>query len=219
MLTAIRLSPRYATAHHVYAMASLLPLGRFDEAHDEISMAAQIQPHSSFILTCAGILCYFEHRYSQAVKHFDDALELEPQLSVAHWHRGWALQARGDIELAIESLERAVKLSPQPRPQILSALANAYVAGKRRSKAEKLMEQLQALRSSRYVSPFEFAVVYAGFNKKEETLKMLEAAIKDRTPAVTRLKFHPIFEHLTSESGFKRLLAQLGLNPSPQTEA
>ena len=46
---AISLDPRYATAHHWYAMSCLAPLGRLDEALDEMLVAQSLDPVSSIV--------------------------------------------------------------------------------------------------------------------------------------------------------------------------
>ena len=46
---AIGFDPRYATAHHWYAMSCLVPLGRLDEALDEMRIAQSLDPVSSIV--------------------------------------------------------------------------------------------------------------------------------------------------------------------------
>ena len=41
---AIALNPRYATAHHWYAASCLAPLGRLDEALEQIRTAQSLDP-------------------------------------------------------------------------------------------------------------------------------------------------------------------------------
>src|SRR5205814_3410388 len=44
---AIELDPRYPTAHHWYAVSCLAPLGKLDEARDEMTIAQALDPISS----------------------------------------------------------------------------------------------------------------------------------------------------------------------------
>ena len=46
---AIGLDPCYATAHHWYAMSCLVPMGRLDEALDEMRLAQSLDPVSSIV--------------------------------------------------------------------------------------------------------------------------------------------------------------------------
>jgi hypothetical protein len=48
-------------------------------------------------------------------------------------------------------------------------------------------------------------------------MQELEAAINDRTPAVTRLKAHPFFAELRGEKEFDRLLTLVGFESSDRT--
>lgn len=210
-LNAIDLDSKNPTAHHGYAMASLIPLERFTDARREISIAAALQPDSVFILTCVGIVCFYQHMYEDALHYFEEALYREPQFRLAHWHKGWALQAKGDVKGAIADLEKAAGVPPQPSPQIMSALANAYATYDKKVEAQRILQDLERLGKERYVSPFEFAVIYAGFRKHQKTFQKLDAAIEDRTPAVSRLRVHPLFTQLHKDPEFRRLLTKVGL--------
>ena len=46
---AIQLNPRYSTARHWYAMSCLVPMGRLDEALEQILLAQSLDPVSSII--------------------------------------------------------------------------------------------------------------------------------------------------------------------------
>src|SRR5207244_2317166 len=46
---AIALNPKYATAHHWFATSCLAPLGRLDEALDQVLVAQSLDPVSSIV--------------------------------------------------------------------------------------------------------------------------------------------------------------------------
>ena len=56
--------------------------------------------------------------YQQAIKDFDRAIELDPQLAEAYWGRGRTYHGLGDYQQAIKDFDRAIELDPK--------LAEAY---------------------------------------------------------------------------------------------
>jgi TolB-like protein/Tfp pilus assembly protein PilF len=215
-LTALELDPLYPTARHGYAMASLISLGRFDDAMEQISKAMNLEPCSPFIAMSAGVICFYAHQYDEAIGYLDVALKLDPHFRLAHWHRAWAFQAKGDLTRAIAGLT-IVDGFPSTTPQCISALGHAYARAGKRSEAKEVLARLNSMKANRYVSPYEFALVNLGLGERSLAMQELEAAINDRTPAVTRLKAHPFFAELRGEKEFDRLLTLVGFESSDRT--
>jgi tetratricopeptide (TPR) repeat protein len=55
---------------------------------------------------------------ARAIVDYDDAIELDPKLALAHLNRGIALEAKGNTDLAIADYDEAIRLDPK--------LASAY---------------------------------------------------------------------------------------------
>src|SRR5262249_37302711 len=81
---AIALDPNYPTAHHWYAEAYLMSMGRVDSAIAEIRKAQELDPLSPVIATDLGKELYFAHKYDEAIVAFRRALELDPDFVSAH---------------------------------------------------------------------------------------------------------------------------------------
>src|SRR5204862_5115448 len=70
---AIGLDPRYATAHHWYAVSCLAPLGRLDQATDEILLAQSLDPSSSIIARDLARVYYYKQDDETALDQCDHA--------------------------------------------------------------------------------------------------------------------------------------------------
>jgi tetratricopeptide (TPR) repeat protein len=79
---AIELNPNYATAHDGYAML-LSARGRFDEAVEQISKAAGLDPLSLIIAVHAGWPFYFARDFESAIRRFRKALDLDENRRMA----------------------------------------------------------------------------------------------------------------------------------------
>ncbi|GMW01229.1 MAG: hypothetical protein AMXMBFR84_23660 [Candidatus Hydrogenedentota bacterium] len=66
--------------------------------------------------------------YDGALKHYDEAIELDPELPEAHFNRGAALYKKGDMEGAKSAFENAIGQSPsgEVEAQSLYNLGNVH---------------------------------------------------------------------------------------------
>ncbi len=120
------------------------------------------------------------------------------------------MKQQGRYDEAIEEFKRAVTLSPNDYDN-LSGLAHAYALSGRRREAEDILRQLTELSKQRYVSAYDFALIYAALGRKDRALECLERAADEKAWLITHLKVEPRFDVLHSEQRFDELLRRVGL--------
>jgi tetratricopeptide (TPR) repeat protein len=111
---------------------------------------------------------------------------------------------------AIAEFQKASELSAG-NPYARGVLGHAYALPGDRNKALEIITQLDELSKSRYVAPFETALIWAGLDDKERTLEWLEKALEDRSWEVMWLKVDPRFDSLRSDPRFVDLLRRMNL--------
>ena len=79
------------------------------------------------------------------------------------------------------------------------------------SRALGVLDDLREISKHNYVSPYLFAVVYAGLNDKDQTLAWLDKALEDRSVFLIWQKVDPLFDHLRADPRFQTLLRRVGL--------
>ena len=77
---AISLNPRYATAHHWYAMSCLAPLGRLDEALDELMIAQSLDPVSSIVARDLAVIHFYRRDFEIGARAVRSHHRAEPAL-------------------------------------------------------------------------------------------------------------------------------------------
>ena len=110
---AISLDPRYATAHHWYAMSCLAPLGRLDEALEEMCVAQALDPVSSIVARDLAVIHFYRRDFETALEQCDHTIELNPHFAPAYWMLGVIQEQRKDFDESAAAFQRAVHLSPQ----------------------------------------------------------------------------------------------------------
>jgi len=200
----LRARPDCAHAHQAYAMMCLLPLGRFEEAIEQIHVARQLDPFALLTNAHVGATYYFAGRYDAAIEQLQATLELEPNYHLAHLGLAIAMEEKGLLDDAIVTLEKAKSLAGEIMP-IWGALGYIYARAGRTRDAEAVLQELFALERVRYISPLDFALVYQGLGRIEEAFESLEKAAADKCGRLAWALIDPRHKNLRSTPRFQGL--------------
>jgi len=203
---AIDLNPNYATAHDGYAMF-LCGRGRFGEALEQTTKAADLDPLSLIIPVHAGWPAFFARDYDAAIKRFRKALELDEHFIPAHGWLGMALGQQQRFEEAIDTFERALEV--ERVPILMAMLAHTHAIAGNRDKAQAILTTLRELSTTRYISPYDIAVVHAGLGDTRAALLQLEAAYEDHSSWLVFLAHDPRLEGLREDPVFREIANKL----------
>jgi len=111
---------------------------------------------------------------------------------------------------AMRFLQNCVRIT-RGRPSMVALLGHAYAAANRRSEAQTILRQLNALSKERYVPSYSVAAIYAALGDKEEALARLERAYNERDSWMDYLGLDPRLDSLRSEPRFANLLRRMNL--------
>lgn len=204
---AIQDNPSYATAYQRYSLY-LIAMGRTADSVAQINKARELDPLSISINFSLGWRFYMSRQYDRAIQQLRNTLEMDPSYELPHLVLGMSYAKNGDFALAIPELRKAVELS-HGTPLMTSALANAYARSGNKAEAERLLADLSAESKKQYVSPYYFAVIYAGLGKSEEAIDWLDKAYADRSNGLVFLKVEPELDDLRSNPRFVALQRKL----------
>jgi len=207
---AISLDPHYPTAHHWYAMSCLAPMGRLDEARDQMQLAQSLDPVSAIIARDLTMVHYYRRDFEAALDQCDHTIELNPHFSPAYWTLGLIQEQRKDFDESAAAFQRAVHLSPRS-PRMHGALGRTFALSGKRKMAMGILRKLRELARRRYVSPFEFASIHFALGQAEVGFRWLTQARQDRAFELTAIKVDPRFDLLKEDRRFAELTREIGL--------
>jgi len=207
---AFTLDPQYATAHHWYAMSCLAPLGRLDEAVEEMLVAQAIDPVSPIISRDTATIYYYKRDFETALEQCDHTIEQHPHFSATYWTLGLVQEQRGDYDESVAAFQRAIQLAPRS-PRMHGALSRTLAISGNQEEARRILQDLLNLAAKRYVSPFELASIHFALKEKDQGFTWLEKAFQDRCFELISIKVDPRFDSLKRDSRFIALFNQLGL--------
>lgn len=206
-LRSIQINPRYATARQWYGLY-LAMAGRWTDASAQFRQALQLDPVSPIIHVAFAAMHVWSRQWDMAIEESQRALDLDPDFLQGLWMLGWTHILKGMHELGIRELERGAELSGGA-VLFKFALAYAYAIAGREVEAQKLKRELEELSRQRYVMPYWLATIHAGLDERDEALRCLEHAQRERSPWVLFLKVQPWFDNLRPDPRFQELLRRM----------
>jgi tetratricopeptide (TPR) repeat protein len=96
---ALKISPRLAKAHYFLGTA-LKTLGRYEEALEHLSIAAEQYPRDRVVLNEIGRVHFLQRNFPDAIAALKRALAVDPEDLDAHYNLMLAYQGAGDAESA-----------------------------------------------------------------------------------------------------------------------
>jgi tetratricopeptide (TPR) repeat protein len=157
-----------------------------------------------------GMTAYYSDRYADAVDGFTRTLELDDAFPLAHAFLAQAYTELGRHDEAVSSAEAAVQLSGA-NPEIHAAAAYVHGRAGHTQKARTLLDGLEALAQSRYVSASLLAQAGVAVCDVATTLDRLEQAYQQRAADLAWIAVRPAFKALRSEARFSALCERMGL--------
>jgi RNA polymerase sigma factor (TIGR02999 family) len=205
---ALELNPHYADAHQRYGIY-LTARERFDEAAAELELAQSLDPLSLINSTIAGYPAYYSREYERAANQFRQALEINPNFSMAHFRLGLTYSEQGKNEAALAELNISKSLSNDR--DVVAALGRVYARMGDTARAQASLAELEDRAAESFVPSYDLAVIHAALGQTELALDWLEKAVEERSYWVIYLKIDPALDALRAESRFGELLSAAGL--------
>jgi TolB-like protein/predicted Zn-dependent protease len=207
---AVGLNPKYATAHHWYAWY-LFVMQRFDEALAAMRRAQALDPLSLIINDHLGYALLLAGKPDEALGQLIKTRELDPSFPWTYWRLGSVYLALGRYDESIAAFDTVVQMTDGGVGLGYRGLAGA-IAG-REGDAGAVLARLEQLSRTRYVSPLEFALVYAGLGRVDDTLASLQRAYDDRASDFARVNLLPWPDAVRRDERFVALLRRIGVKP------
>ncbi|HKB10250.1 MAG TPA: tetratricopeptide repeat protein [Vicinamibacterales bacterium] len=207
---AITLDPRYATAHHWYATSCLMPLGRLDEALDELRIAQSIDPVSSIVARDLAVVHFYRRDLETALEQCDHTIELNPHFAPAYWILGVIQEHRREFDESIAAFQRAIQLAPRAS-RMHGALGRSFALSGRKKQAVEVLRTLESNARQGYVSPMEFAWIHVALGDVDLGFTWLGKACADRAFDLISMRVDPRFDLLRDDRRFAGILRQLGV--------
>src|SRR5205814_4833501 len=133
---------------------------------------------------------YYARQYDQAIEQYHKTLELDPAFPQAQRYAAWAYLQKGMHREAIAALRSALTALGR-HPVVEAELGHCLAVAGRRAEALAVLEGIQQLSSTRYVSPYSIALVHAGLGDRDQAMAWLDKAYDERSDYMAYLRLEP----------------------------
>ncbi|MFL6337079.1 MAG: protein kinase domain-containing protein [Pyrinomonadaceae bacterium] len=203
------LNPNYANGHYYYALNYLLPMGRFDEALEEMRRAEELDPSSAIIKTNVGLIYYYMRQYDRAIEQYRKALSVSQGNETARLRLIDCYEQKGMYREALEERQKIIVPNGTASPARFAALKQAYDSdpeGRAYLRKTFELEEQRAVEGAEYVSPAGVAKRAARVAETEAAFRWLEKAFPERDEGLTRLGVEPLYDNIRSDPRYEELL-------------
>lgn len=203
---AIQLNSNVAEFHHLYSYI-LFAQNRDHEAMQQQIQATQINPFDrSWGLGAAYTRM---HQYDKAIHELETRsstsqpnYEMQQQLAKAFWFKGMKKEWAAHIEQSYRIL------GDEPSAEVFH---RAFSRGGAPAAAQWLLDQDLKKEHAGYLAPLNLAFDYALLMRRQDTLRELDAAYRERSPWLVLLQMEPAFDFLHSDPRYHSLVQRIGL--------
>ena len=202
--TALEIDPNYGPALY-WGAIQLASRTRFDDALRFVDRARRLDPLSVTVEIVHGNVYFFAGRGTEALRHYQRAIELEPRMPWTHMRLALCRAGLGNYQEALEGIER---LEPSLARSLDSVSVRAYILGKlgRNADARALIQELRDRSRSEYVSWEHYAYAFAGVDDRDALHDVLSRAIIKDNLGRLMLVFDPAFEPIRRDPRFQAVL-------------
>jgi Tfp pilus assembly protein PilF len=208
-LKAIELDPNDATVRQWYGEFLALQL-RIEESISQMERARELDPTSLSTNNAMALPLLRGKQTDKALAIIGKVLEMDPNFPWALHYQCRAFLQKGEIEKAAESCQKALTASNQSI-FMKSNLAAVLVRAGREPEARQILENLQDMAQTVYVSPYNFAVIYNSLGDKAAAIEYLNKAVDERDFLVPALKGDTFFTNLENDQQFAEVLRRVNL--------
>lgn len=209
-LRALELDPNNVDALRAYAHL-LSNAGRHEQALDLAKRARELDPLTLYANALEGQFLYFAGKRDEALDQLKKTIDLDETFWLTYLIISRVYEEKGMHAEAIAAAEKAGELSKGNTESIALAGYSQAKAGntiEARAVLNKLSELSQS--QTRYVPPYNFALVYNGLGEEEKTLDYLEKGITEKDVRMVFLKVDPKWDNLRGNTRFQNLVARIG---------
>jgi tetratricopeptide (TPR) repeat protein len=207
---AIQCNPEYALGYHWYANL-LSARGQHEAAHIAIMNALEIDPVSLITQVWAGVTQYLAHRFDDAVKHYQSALELDPHYIWAHMYMAQALEQKGRYQEAIREFDTTIQLAGGSSC-VTAMKAHALAAAGERSAARVILRRLRNLPNLKCMPSYDIAAAYAALGESSQMATWLMRACEEHNMKLFKLRRDPRFDNVRHCAEFRQVVQHIGLS-------
>lgn len=214
---AIELNPNYGAVHVRYAWL-LMSQGNLEKALQEIKWGQEVDPVSPFANAALGQMYYYQRNFDEAIRFSGKALDLEPDMFIAHYIVTLSYEQKGMFEESLKELKktRASANNYMETSMTLEILGHIYASVGRTYEARKILDELQKMQKQHGNGFFHLslAVLYEALGNRARALEYVKNYLETKAVLPVTFRFDPRSEILRADPKYAGLKSALESKPA-----
>ncbi|MGH9668416.1 MAG: hypothetical protein ACRD9L_28680, partial [Bryobacteraceae bacterium] len=207
---ALALAPQ-ATEVRCWYASHLICTSRFSEAIRQGQKAQTLEHEpSAVVLSHVAKILHAAGDLDHAFDLLQLSLQINPDFHISHELLGLLLLDRGDCDVGLTHLRKAVELAPESSA-VVATLGHGLAVLGHRQESLACLRALEAMNERRYVPATDFATLYAGLEEFDSAFNALERAVVEKCLYLTWLHAWPPYRGLHGDPRFGTILQRVGL--------
>ncbi len=204
---ALELDPNSADTLQFYAHL-LSNTGRHTEALAKIKRAREIDPLNLRINALEGLFLLHAGQTDEAIARLQKTLELDSNYRLANMFAARAYIEKGMYPEAVAATDKVKEFADGgSEPIAFGAFALARTG--KLDEAKNALDELLKLSETRYVPPYNLALIYNALGESGKALDYLEKSFAEKDVRMVFLKVEPKWNNLRSEARFVALMRRM----------
>jgi len=205
---ALQINPNSSMIYIDYAIALSLT-GHDEEAIYMAKRAKEFDPLSWYINSRTGDVFANAGQHDRAIEEYRMSMKINPNYALNHFQLGLSYAAKRQVKKAITELKKAADLS-NGNPLVVASLSVAYYRIWRKSKANKLFENLKKRSETEYVPSTCFFIIYNAKGDEGKAIEWLKRACIEHDTLLPYIR-NSLLRNPTG-SKYIKLLKEMGMD-------
>ena len=176
---ALALNPGLASALHRRGSWCYRPLGRLEEAAEDIRKGIELDPLSAWPRSSEPYVLHLLGRKAEAVQRAREVLELFPWYWYGYFFGAVVLLGGGLVGEATAAVEKGLTIDPS-NACLLAVRAAIHASAGETEDARRILQRLEEAARTQYLSPAALAIASRACGDVEATYEWLHKGIDER---------------------------------------
>jgi tetratricopeptide (TPR) repeat protein len=211
-LRAIEISPDSDNVNRWYANR-LAGQGRSEEAIARIKTSIDLNPNSVVHQIIYGRILYFARRYDDAITQLQRVIEMDSARPAAYNILWRSYHKNGDYSRAYESFIKFQQLI-RTKDEVLKNYERSYAKSGWQGALNTYIETVKA-NDAQGSDAYTISVLYALLGQREQSMRYLNDAVKNRSLEISGIKGDPGLDLLRDDPRFAELVRRVEIEFKP----
>jgi TolB-like protein/tetratricopeptide (TPR) repeat protein len=183
--------------------------GRTRDADEMVNRMLGYDPQSAQLIGELGCIDYYRGDYENAMRHYRDAVAMDPHSPVPYWGLGKTLSLEGKYGEAVKVMRQFNPANGFEPPLLTAEIGYALGREGKTGEAEREIADLRKESKATFVDPYLVSLIYLGMGDEQNTLQWLDRAYVVRSPFLISISTEPKWKRMIERPGLQAFLAKM----------